>query len=106
VTLYDGLLYGWGNLWFSGLNLAAFLASGNAAFLTIPNLSSALGINLNGVLNQAQLNDLAAELPTLEADFDADVAANPGIAPEPTSLLLLGSALLVLGMIRWRRLGR
>jgi hypothetical protein len=107
VTLYDGLLYSWGNLWFSGLDLAAFLASGNAAFLTIPNLSNALGINLNGVLNQAQLNDLVAELPTLEADFDAEVAANPGIAaPEPAPLLLLGSALLVLGMIRRRRLGR
>ena len=43
----------------------------------VPNLSNALGINLNGVLNQTQLNDLAAELPTLEADFDAEVAALP-----------------------------
>ena len=104
VTLFDGLLYGWGNLYFSGLDLAAFLASGNAAFLTVPNLSNALGINLNGVLNQTQLNDLAAELPTLEADFDAEVAANPGIAaPEPASLLILGSALLALGMISRRR---
>jgi hypothetical protein len=104
VTLFDGLLYGWGNLYFSGLDLAAFLASGNTAFLTVPNLSNALGINLNGVLNQAQLNDLAAELPTLEADFDAEVAANPGIAaPEPASLLIVGSALLALGMISRRR---
>jgi hypothetical protein len=80
ITVYNGLIWGWADLFVPG-NFAAFFAAVNGDLNNVADLDGALGTDLASVLTQSELN-------TIDAEFNA------AAVPEPSSLIFLGLCLL------------
>ena len=81
VTLYNGLMYGWADLFVNTSNFGAFLSAVNTDFTSVANLDSALGADLTGVVTPG-------ELAQIDSEFIAAV-------PEPAAWLP------VAGLVGW-----
>lgn len=93
VTIYNGVVWGWANVVFSVNNLFGLAQAFDQAMTSVAFLNSAFKTDLSGLLDPA-------DLQTIEAAFDQEVAALSSV-PEPATWLLLATGYL-LGY-GWRR---
>ena len=93
VTIYNGLVWGWANIFVSTQNVAQFKAAVDGDLTSVATLDSALdaGTNLAGVLNQMEVTDFYDE-------FNAAV-------PEPSFWFLSGALLICVGYFSRRKRG-
>jgi hypothetical protein len=91
VTIYNGLQWGWADIFVKTSNFAGFLAAINSDFNNVANLDVALGVDLTAVLNQDEINQL-------------DVEFNAVAVPEPSflALFLCGLFVIAAAVIQWR----
>jgi hypothetical protein len=76
VTIYNGLVWGWADIFVNTSNFAAFFAAVNSDLSSVASLDTALGADLTGVLDQT-------EVGLIDAEFDA------AAVPEPRFVVVL-----------------
>jgi hypothetical protein len=97
VTILNGMLWGWGNLFFPvGDAVGAFIAQANQNLDSVAALSLAIDLDMSSYFTELQLD----ELQTL---FNAQLASD---IPEPSTFLLFGGGALALVWLRARRRSR
>ena len=86
VTVYNGMSYGWANIFINTSTIAGFLAGINNDFANVANLDGAFGDP--GLLDSSYDNDSDPSdlsLSSIDTDIDNDVYE----LPEPSSLVVL-----------------
>ena len=84
VTVYNGLSYGWANIFINAPTIPAFINSINSVFLNVNNLDAAFGVP--GLLDSDyDGNTTDLDLSSIDTDINNDVYE----LPEPSSLVVL-----------------
>jgi len=98
VTIYNGMLWGWGNIFFPvGNNLARLITGINGATSSVGNFETAVG-DLPG----PDFEDFSDFLDSSElAQIDRMADAQALALPEPSTLALVGTGLV--GLASWAR---
>ncbi len=90
VTIYNGMVWGWADLWVPANNLLAFRAAIDNDFANVANLDGALGTDLTSLLNQSDVSQL-------DSEFDS------AVTPEPATWILLLASVGTLIVLKGRR---
>jgi hypothetical protein len=90
VTIYNGLMWGWADIWVPVNNLLAFQAAVDNDFASVANLDGVLGTDLTSLLTQQQISQL-------DSEFDA------ALAPEPGTWLFMLTGFIALARLKRRR---
>jgi hypothetical protein len=92
VDIYNGMLWGWADIWVPTTNFLSFISIINADLTSVASLDGALGADLSGILNQSSVTQL-------DSEFDS------AAAPEPSTWMLLLIGVGLIAICRPRRSG-
>jgi len=91
--VYNGVRWGWGNIFVSAANIAGLAQAFEADIHSVAALGAAFDIDLNDLVTLEQLQ-------VIDREFMQDFAA---AVPEPTTLLLFSTGVVGLLGYTWQR---